>query len=37
MRMTGISNFNTSKYYQRLSSGKKINSAADNAAGLAIV
>lgn len=37
MRMTGISNFNTSQYYQRLSSGKKINSAADNAAGLAIV
>lgn len=36
MRITGIGN-QTSLYYQRLSSGKKINSAADNAAGLAIV
>lgn len=35
MRVAGISN-QTSLYYQRLSSGKKINSAADNAAGLAI-
>lgn len=35
MRVAGIAN-QTSLYYQRLSSGKKINSAADNAAGLAI-
>lgn len=35
MRITGITN-QSSLFYQRLSSGKKINSAADNAAGLAI-
>lgn len=35
MRITGIGNY-TAQYYQRLASGKRINSAADDAAGLAI-
>lgn len=35
MRISGIGNY-SSQYYRQLSTGKKINSAADNAAGLAI-
>ena len=35
MRISGIGSY-SSQYYRQLSTGKKINSAADNAAGLAI-